>query len=262
MKPIVVKIGGSTLGNHDTTLEDLVTLQEKGTPCVVVHGGGNLITQWLQKHGIASRFEKGQRVTDEESLEVVIAVLAGLVNKQLVATINSLGGMAVGLSGADDRLIQGRVKSPEMGYVGEVVGINLKPLETALTAGYIPVVAPIGFQFEYIEEDRIPLLNFNADIAAAALASALAAGKLVFLTDVPGVCDGEGKLLLNLSATEARNLVDSGAVSGGMIPKVEACLQALSHVSYSYIIDGRIPGSLLAAIEGKAVGTVIKGKSR
>ena len=250
-KPIVIKIGGSTLGSHDTTLEDLVALQREGKALVVVHGGGNLITEWLSRQGIATTFEKGLRVTDRETLQVVVAVLCGVVNKELVATIESLGGRAMGLSGVDGRLIEARVKDGELGYAGEVVKINPEPVETILKGGYIPIIAPLGL------EAKGEKLNVNADTAAGEIAAALGAERLILLTDVAGVMDGSGKLLPRLSPGEARSLIASGVVAGGMIPKVEACLCALATVSITQIVDGRLPHALVEAIAGKESGTII-----
>lgn len=248
MNPIVIKIGGSTLGSHDTTLEDLVALQKEGKQVVVVHGGGALITDWLGKQGVASRFVRGLRVTDKPTLQVVTAVLAGLVNKELVAQIHALGGNAWGLSGADGCLIAGRVKDPELGFVGEIEKINLKPLKSVLREGYIPVIAPVA-----LEPEKGTLLNINADTAAAEIAAALKAQKLIFLTDVPGVLDKSGKLIPRLSPPEARNLIASGVAGGGMIPKLEACLAALRRVPQAQIIDGRIAHALLQETSGTTI---------
>ena len=250
-KPIVVKIGGSTLGSHDTTLEDLVSLQREGRALVVVHGGGNVVTEWLSKQGVATRFEKGLRVTDNQTLEVVVAVLCGLVNKELVAAVQALGGRAVGLSGIDGDLIEGRVRDEELGYVGDIVNINPEPVEVLLKGGYIPIVAPLGF------EEKGGKLNVNADTAAGEIAAAISAERLVFLTDVAGVIDSSGKVLSRLSPAEASSLIAEGVVSGGMIPKVEACLCALSTVSITQIVDGREGHALIDANAGKGGGTTI-----
>jgi acetylglutamate kinase len=249
-KPIVIKIGGSTLGSRDTTLADLVALQREGKALVVVHGGGNVITEWLSRQGIATRFEKGLRVTDDQTLQVVVAVLAGLVNKELVAAVQALGGRAVGLSGIDGGLIEARVRDEELGYVGDIVNINPEPVEVLLKGGYIPIVAPLGLEAR-------GKLNVNADTAAAEIAAAISAERLVFLTDVAGVIDGSGKLLARLSPAEAGSLIAEGVVSGGMIPKVEACLCALSAVPITQIVDGREGHALVDAIAGKGSGTTI-----
>jgi len=254
---IVVKIGGSTLGSHDTTLEDLVSLQRERTLPVVVHGGGRTITEWLERHRLATRFVRGLRVTDAESLRVVVAVLAGLVNKELVCAIQALGGRAVGLSGADGCLIEARVRDPELGFVGEIVRVNLEPLQAILGAGYIPILAPLGV--ERGKAGTCQPLNINADTVAGEVAKALGAEKLIFLTDVAGVCDTSGKLISRLSAPEARSLIASGVISGGMIPKVEACLSALSVAPSTQIVDGRMSHALITALRGKDNGTIIEG---
>ena len=257
-KVIVVKIGGSTLGSHDTTLEDLLELQRQGQSVVVVHGGGKVITEWLTRHGISSRFVQGERVTDRATLEVVISVLAGLVNKELVATINNLGGRAAGISGADGALIEGRIADKEKGYVGTVVRVNTALLETLLRSAFLPVVAPMGLNSFDRLADAPPTLNFNADIIAGEIAAAIGAQRLIFLTDVTGVSEQSGKLLPQLSPGEAEAMVASGVASGGMIPKIRACLRALSNTSTTCIIDGREPHALLREIEGNGVGTVIR----
>ena len=157
---IVVKIGGSTLGAHDTTMEDLVALQRQDVLPVVVHGGGPIINQWLDVHGIPSQFVRGLRSTSATGLEVVTAVLAGLVNKSLVAAINALGGKAIGISGIDGRLIDARVLDPELGYVGQATAVDLAPLEALAHAGYIPVISTLGFNPQ--AEDGPRTLNLNA----------------------------------------------------------------------------------------------------
>ncbi|MDP3879790.1 MAG: acetylglutamate kinase [Dehalococcoidales bacterium] len=255
---IVVKIGGATLGSHDTALEDIVQLQRQGKELIVVHGGGKLITEWLEKQGIATRFVQGERVTDQPTLEIVISVLAGLVNKDIVASINGLGGRAAGISGVDGSLIEGRIRDPEKGYVGEVVKVNGAILESLLESGFIPVVAPIGLNAPARPAVTPPILNFNADTIAGEIAAAVAAERLIFLTDVDGVRGQSGKLLTELSPGEAEALVASGVASGGMIPKVKACLRALANTPATCIIDGRHPHALLRQIEGEGSGTTIQ----
>lgn len=250
-KPILVKIGGSTLGGNDTTLQDLVALQQEGKKLVVVHGGGNLITRWQSKLGIPTKLEDGLRVTDEASIEVVAAVLCGLVNKELVASIEALGGKAIGLSGVDGRLIEAEMKNPSLGFVGEVVRINPEPVAMLLGEGYIPVIAPLGIG------PNGERLNINADTAAGELAVGLGATRLVLLTDVGGVVDKSGKVLGRIPAGDASALVSSGVVVGGMIPKVKACLCALNTVAAAQIVDGREAGALVRAVTGKAGGTTI-----
>ncbi len=257
-KVIVVKLGGATLGSHDTTIEDIVKLQQQGKSLVVVHGGGKLITEWLARQGISSQFVQGERVTDKATLEVVISVLAGLVNKEIVATINDLGGQAIGISGIDGALIQGKIKNIELGYVGTVAQVNITPLKVLLQSGYIPVVAPVSLHSFDKPDDAPPMLNVNGDTVAGEIAAAIGAEKLIFLTDVVGICDRSGRLLPQLSPDEAEALVVSGVASEGMIPKIKACLIALSNTSTTRIIDGRQAHALLKEIEGKGDGTTIK----
>ena len=240
-KVIVVKIGGSTLGNHDTTLEDLVELQKRGKSLVVVHGGAKVSTEWLARLGIPTSFVDGLRVTDGETLKVVAAALGGLVNKELVVAIQALGGKAVGLSGCDGNLLWASIKSPEMGYVGEIVAVDPTPLKILLKAGYMPVVAPVSFGSA---EGRVMLLNVNGDTAAGEIAAALAAEKLIFLTDVDGIHDGSKQAVHKLNLAEARDIVASGVASGGMIPKIEASLRALTTAKVVHIIDGRTAHAL------------------
>ncbi len=256
---IVVKIGGSTLGNHDTTLEDLVRLQREGFRLVVVHGGGNKVSEWLERQGNGIEFVHGLRVTNEPALEVVAAVLAGLVNKQLVAVINSLGGRSIGLSGVDGNLLEGEVRNPELGYVGEVVNVNAQMLETLLGAGFIPVIAPLCSKSSN-EEAAVPFLNVNGDPVAGEVALALEAERLVFLTDVEGILDEQGRLISSLTSEQVEELIGSGVISGGMIPKAQAAQRALGVGCVAHIVDGRQSHALLAVAQNEPLGTrVIPG---
>jgi acetylglutamate kinase len=254
---IVIKLGGSTLGSHDTTLADLVALQKKGVPTVVVHGGANVVTEWLRRLNISSKFVKGLRVTDAETLKVVVAILAGLVNKELVAAIQVLGGRAVGLSGIDGALLGAKVKDPELGYVGDVVEVNAASVKALLDAGFIPVVAPLSYQSPPEPGEHGFMLNVNGDTAAGQIAAALSAEKLIFLTDVAGVLDGSKKQIPKMSVLEAKTMLASGVALGGMIPKIEACLLALPAARITRIIDGRVPHALIKEVEGGTGGTTI-----
>ncbi len=254
---IVIKLGGSILGSHDTIVADLVTLRKRGVPLVVVHGGANVVTDWLARLGITTRFVQGLRVTDAETLKVVVAILAGLVNKELVAAIEALGGQAIGLSGIDGGLLEAEVKDAEMGYVGEIVKVNPTLLKAILEAGFIPVIAPLSLQSPANSPEAGFILNVNGDAAAGEIAAALGAEKLIFLTDVAGIYNSSGELVPRLSLHEAKALLASGVASGGMIPKIEACLRALSTVPLTRIIDGRVPHALIEEIEGKGKGTTI-----
>ena len=261
-KVIVIKIGGSTFNRGDTTIEDIVYLQQQGRSLVVVHGGANLVTEWLSREGIPTRFVRGERVTDKPTLDMVTAVLAGLANKEIVAAILSVGGQAIGISGVDGALIQGRIKDMEMGYMGTVVKVNTAPLEALLKVGYIPVIAPVSLHSVDKPEGAPQTLNINGDPVAGEIADAIGAEKLVFLTDVVGICDQSGNLLPHLSPEEAEALMTSGVASGGMIPKIEACLKALSGTSVTCIIDGRRPHALLREVEEGGEGTTIRLASR
>lgn len=259
-KPIVIKIGGATFGKHDPILEDIVSLQKKGKFLVVIHGGGNMVTEWLKKQGIATQFVRGERVTDKASLDVVTAVLGGLANKQIVATINNLGGRAVGISGVDGMLVQARVTNPEFGYVGTSVKVDTGVLETLLKAGFIPVVSPVSYYAFDRPADAPLILNINGDPLAGEIAAAIGAEKLIFLTDVAGVLDKNGALLIELTAAEVKNLIDSGTASGGMIPKLTACLTAAAKNTITCIVDGRQPHALINAIEKDNIGTTIRAR--
>ncbi|KKL12059.1 hypothetical protein LCGC14_2539560 [marine sediment metagenome] len=252
---LVVKIGGSTLGAHDTTLEDVVALQRRDVWPVVVHGGGALISEWLKAHNVPTRFERGLRVTDARTLDVVVAVLAGLVNKRLVAVLTAGGGRAVGLSGADGGLFRAPLLDEKLGYVGEVAEVDTRPLLDLLDRGFVPVVAPIAVEWRG-EAPSDQLLNVNADTAAGAVAVALAARWLVFLTDVPGIRGDDGETVTALSSARAGALTEAGVIEGGMIPKVEACLKASAAGCRSVIADGRKTGALAEAIED-GTGTVV-----
>lgn len=257
-KFIVVKLGGATLGNHDTAIEDIVELQQQGKSLVVVHGGAKIVTEWLERQGTATRFVRGERVTDRATLEMVTAVLAGVVNKEIVAAINGLGGRAIGISGIDGALIEGKIRDKEMGYVGTVLKLNISLLETLMKAGFVPVIAPLGLNSSARPDDAPATLNFNGDVIAGEIAAASGAERLIFLTDVTGIRDQEGKLLTRLSASEAEALIASGVASGGMIPKIKACLKALTNTGATCIIDGRQSHALLKEIKGASSGTTIQ----
>ncbi|RUA32462.1 MAG: acetylglutamate kinase [Chloroflexi bacterium] len=255
--PIVVKIGGSTLGSHDTSLKDLARLQQEGREVVVVHGGGNVISQWMQRQGLAPRFVGGLRVTDAPSLEIVVAVLTGLINKELVSSMHEFGGRSVGLSGIDGSMVEAKIGNPELGFVGEVTTVNVDLIRSVLDSGYIPMIAPLGFHVRDGSEHAGSPLNINGDTVAGELAYALEAEQLVFLTDVAGVMDGGGRVIRRLDRRRAGILSNSGVIQGGMIPKLSACLRALERSPVANIIDGRQPDALLECLRGNSTGTTI-----
>jgi acetylglutamate kinase len=261
MKDItVIKIGGSTFGSGDTTLEDIATLQKQKHHLVVVHGGGTTVTDWLKGRGIATKFVRGERVTDIKSLAVVTAVLAGLVNKEITAALNLYGGRAVGISGVDGSLIESRVKDKELGYVGSAEKVNIDILETLLKADFIPVVSPISLYSIERAGEEPGLINVNGDPIAGEIALALGAKRLVFLTDVEGIKHVSGKIATHISRVEAAAMIAAGTIEGGMIPKVNACLKALKAGTLTRIIDGRKPHALLQEFEKTDGGTTIVEK--
>ncbi|MFN8617356.1 MAG: acetylglutamate kinase [Dehalococcoidia bacterium] len=242
-RPLVIKIGGSTLGDADTTFRDVAELAKRGDIPVVVHGGGAEASRWLESMNIPSRFERGLRVTDERVLPVVVAVFAGLVNKRIVAAINGNGASAVGFCGADGRVLECRIADPELGFVGEPVTVNTAAINALRDAGIIPVIGPIGC---VPGEGADQLVNINADTVAGNIAAALQARQLVFLTDIDGVRGSDGNVIPALAPSRARELIADGTISGGMIPKVEACLHAAGLGVAVQIVDGRSSGMLLA----------------
>jgi acetylglutamate kinase len=254
---IVIRFGGSTFGSGDTTVEDIVSLQKKRVPLVVVHGGGNTVTGWLKRMGVNTKFVRGERVTDLPSLEIVTAVLAGLVNKEITAAINIRGGRAVGISGVDGALIESRVKDREMGYVGSVEKVNKKVLEALLEAGFVPVVSPVSLYAADRPGDAPALINVNGDPIAGEIAVALKAKKFICLTDVDGIKDSSGRTIPVITRAEAEGMVNSGVISGGMIPKINACLRALEAGAAARVINGKTPHALLAEIDGGDGGTTI-----
>jgi acetylglutamate kinase len=260
---IVVKYGGSTRAGEDelkNTLQDIVLMKFVGMRPVVVHGGGKDITRVTEKLGIHSKFVDGLRVTDLPTMEVVEMVLGGKINKELVSMIQQLGGQAVGLSGKDGAMLEAsKVTSKsgkDIGYVGKVSKVNTSILEILDKEQFIPVIAPLG-----MGKDG-QTYNVNADEAAGAIAGALKAEKLVFLTDVPGICkkkEDPKSLLSTIKSKEVPKLLKGAIISGGMIPKVEACLHALkAGVHKTHIIDGTLPHALLLEIfTPQGVGTEI-----
>ncbi|MBI3975793.1 MAG: acetylglutamate kinase [Armatimonadetes bacterium] len=248
-RTVVIKYGGSLLGRvAGTVIEDLVALAGAGVHPVLVHGGGPEISRWLERLGRTPRFVEGLRVTDDETMEIVEMVLSGRANKTLVGRLIAAGGSAVGLSGRDARLFEAvpLVDPPGLGRVGTIVAVHPDIIHTLTAVGHLLVVASVG-----LDAEGEPL-NLNADHAAAALAAALGASKLIVLTDVDGIFrerDGRRELLSVLTAAEARALEAEGVIAGGMIPKVEAALAALAGgVASAHIISGETPHALLVEL--------------
>lgn len=245
---VVVKLGGTTLADQRQVLEEVAALSRR-RPVVLVHGGGRRITEWLERLGVPSRFEGGLRVTDTASLEVAAAVLRGVVNSELVAALRGLGVDAVGLSGVDGGLLIAE-RIEELGLVAHVVGLRRDLLDGLLVAGQVPVVAPLA------RDEHGIVCNVNADDAAAGIAAGLGARQLVLLTDVDGVRDASGRGLPTLTAAEAEELIESGVIGGGMVPKIRAALAALGIPgSEAIIADAAAPGALVRALEDPSFGT-------
>ena len=250
---VVVKVGGNAIDRRkEETLLDLVLLRYVGMQPVLVHGGGPEITAMSERLGLEARFRNGLRVTDAATMDVVKMVLTGKVNPELVASINRLGGQAVGMSGEDGPCIVAEELDPELGLVGRVVQVNPEPITAMIERSYIPVVASVGLGYDG------NAYNINADTVAAEVAIALGAAKLILMTDVPGVLDGDQRVLSELTRSAAERLIAAGKVSGGMIPKLEACLRSLDGVPSAHIIDGRTPHSLLLELFTEAgIGTMV-----
>lgn len=254
---VVVKFGGHAMDKEELCsafAADVARLQQDGGRLVVVHGGGPQIGALLQRLRIESRFENGLRVTDEAAMEAVEMVLCGQVNKAVVTRLAAAGCRAAGVSGRDGGLLRARIRDAALGLVGDVTEVDASLLTCLLGGGFVPVVAPVA------SGPQGQALNINADTAAGAVAGALGADCFVLISDVPGVLDGDGKLLPRLGRADVLRLIESGVINGGMIPKVQSCLHALDQgCGRSLILDGRQPSSLLRCLRnGEALGTVIE----
>ncbi|PKP74875.1 MAG: acetylglutamate kinase [Alphaproteobacteria bacterium HGW-Alphaproteobacteria-6] len=255
---VVVKFGGNAMGDDDAMAEfarDIVLMRQVGVNPVVVHGGGPMINQMLDKLGIASQFVRGKRVTDRATVEVVEMVLSGLVNKRIVQAINDQGGRAVGISGKDDDLMVCEADDPELGFVGLPVEMNVQVIRDLYGAGIVPVIAPVATGMADNET-----FNVNGDTAAGAIAGALKADRLLLLTDVAGVKDASGAVVTQLTPADLRAMTAAGVIAGGMIPKVETALKALEDgVRAVVILDGRVANAcLLELFTDHGAGTLIR----
>ena len=259
-RTVVVKYGGAAMKDStlkDKVIRDVVFLACVGLRPVVVHGGGPDINSWLGKLGIEPQFRNGLRVTDAATMDVVEMVLVGRVNKELVSLINRAGGKAVGLCGKDGNLIKARPEGREgIGFVGEVNSVDVQLIESLVNSGYIPVVSSVA------ADDTGQAYNINADTVAGEIAAALGAEKMILLTDTPGILKDykdPSTLIAKVSIQEARELIEMGIVSGGMIPKVTCCVRSLAQgVRAAHIIDGRIPHALLLEIfTDEGIGSMI-----
>jgi acetylglutamate kinase len=251
-KTFVVKFGGSTLEYQQGVLQDLIWLHDLGVKVVLVHGGGPTITAWLQKLHIPTRFERGLRVTDAQTLEVVQMVLCGQINKELVTLASEMGADVVGLCGTDSHMVQAHIADERLGLVGEIDSVDASVVLHLIDLGYLPIIAPLGLGPDGTS------LNINADLVASHLAGALKAERLIFLSDVNGVRLADGTHLSELDSARAQTLLDEGVIYGGMIPKITACLDALANVPRVHIVNGSTPHVLLYELEAHPhVGTTI-----
>lgn len=257
-KILLVKYGGSAMTDENlkrAVMGDLVLLSLIGVKVVLVHGGGPEITDMLRRLGKKTEFVDGLRVTDAETADVVQMVLAGKVNKSLVNFIQNLGGRAIGLSGADGGLINARQLDPRLGYVGEIESLNVQPVLDVLEMGYIPVVSTVGCDSEG------NVYNINADTAAARIAGMLKAESFINMTDTPGLladAKDESTLISKIFVSDAQRMINQGRLSGGMIPKVGCCIEAIRRgVKKVFVIDGRVPHSILIeTLTDEGMGTM------
>jgi acetylglutamate kinase len=255
-KTVVVKYGGNAMSDLELFAQDVVLMRLVGMDPVVIHGGGPQITDLMARLGKESRFVDGLRVTDAETVDIVRMALVGKVNREVVGAINRHGPYAIGLSGEDASLVTVRQRDPRLGFVGDVTRINTTVLERQIAEEFIPVIATIG-----VDEDG-QAYNVNADTVAGAIAEALGAEKLVYLTNVPGLfgdLHDRDSLISQISASDLAALLDSGALSEGMVPKIRSCVAALRNgVGRAHLLDGRIPHALLLeCFTHQGVGTMV-----
>jgi acetylglutamate kinase len=242
---VVIKLGGRTLRTQRAVVAISLWLQAAGLSPVLVHGGGPLVNAWLKKLNLPATFRQGVRVTDAPTLEIVKMVLRGLINQDLVTLATHLGGKAVGLSGLDGGMLRAHRADPALGLVGEIEEVNAEIIKSVLAQGYLPIIAPLGQSSDGM------CLNLNADFVAGHLARALHADALIFLTDVEGITGPDGSILRELSAQQARQLLDEQVISSGMIPKVLAGLEALATVPRVWIAAGASPQVLVNQMLGE-----------
>ncbi len=260
-KIVVIKYGGNAMENEELknqVMHDIVLLWLIGVKVVLIHGGGPDVSKAMEQLGKEPQFIDGLRVTDKETMEIAQMVLAGKINKTLVNMLESEGGNAMGISGMDGRLIEAKIKDEKLGYVGEVTKINIQPVVDLLEKGYIPVVSTIG-----CDRDG-NAYNINGDTAAAYIAGALGAKRLIMMTNVNGIMEDQNdpnSLITDITVSEAHGLRESGIISGGMIPKVECCIKAIeTGVRKAVIINGIIPHAIIMELlTNEGVGTLVKG---
>ena len=258
-KTIVVKYGGNAMTSEtlkEQVMEDIVLLTMVGIRVVLVHGGGPELSALMQRLGKKPEFIDGLRVTDKETIDMAQMVLAGKINKSLVNLLQMKGGQAIGLSGMDGRLIQAKIRDPRYGYVGDITKINPDVITTLLNSGYIPVISTLGCDADG------NTYNINGDTGAGKIASAINAERLIMMTDIEGIMrdrDNPDSLISNLTVKQAEELMEERIISGGMIPKVNCCIDALNEgVKAAVIIDGRVPhATLMEILTDEGAGTLI-----
>jgi len=258
-KVVVIKYGGNAMINpqlKEQVMEDIVLLWLIGVKVVLIHGGGPEINETMAKLGKKAEFINGLRVTDKETVDIVQMVLAGKVNKTLVNLIQTKGGHAVGVSGIDGGILEARMKNEDLGYVGEITKVRTQPINDLLEKHYIPVISTVA------GDRQGNIYNINGDTAAAYIAGALGAERMIMMTDIAGILmdkDDPSTLLPQITVSEAKALYDSGIISGGMIPKVDCCIEALENgVNNVVIMDGRIPHSILMELlTDEGAGTMV-----
>ena len=260
-KTVVIKYGGNAMINEDLkqqVMEDIALLWLIGVKVVLIHGGGPEISETMKKLGKKSEFVNGLRVTDRETVDIVQMVLAGKVNKTLVNLLQMKGGHAVGLSGIDGGILEATMKDESLGYVGEITKIRTQPITDLLEKNYIPVISTIA------SDRQGNTFNINGDTAAACIAGALGAERLIMMTDIAGLLmdkDDPSTLIPAITVSEAKHLFETGVISGGMIPKVDCCIEAIEKgVRHVVIMDGRVPHSILMELlTDEGAGTMVLG---
>ena len=251
----VIKIGGSTINDWNESIGQINEIISMGNSIVIVHGGGKTVSDWGSKLGIRPEFVKGLRKTDTKTLEVAIAVLSGLVNSKLVSFLNKNKINSVGISGLSGNMIKAEINNKDLGLVGEIKDLDTNLIEKLIKENYVPVISPIGINHNSKNEYE-NILNINADFVASEIAKNLKANKLIYQTDVDGIRDSKGRIISKMTLSQAKDLINSGIVVGGMLPKLESCINSMQGVDRSHIINGS-DNSLVEVFKGNRIGTEI-----
>ena len=251
----VIKIGGSTIDDWDKNLAQLNQILDMDQAIIIVHGGGKTVSEWGSKLGIRPEFVKGLRKTDKNTLEVAISILSGLVNSKLVSYLNNRKINAVGVSGLSGNMIKASISNKELGLVGDIKTINTDLIQNLIINNFVPVISPLGINQNSNNVDE-SILNINADFVASEIAKTLKANKLIYQTDVDGIKDEKGRIIPKMTLEQAKSLIYSGIVVGGMVPKLQSCIDSMQGVDHSHIINGS-GKTLIDIFKGKRVGTEI-----